>query len=182
METGWEKLDKMCAGGFKKGELTMLVATGRNPEETPKSFLTISTLNILKKMKSDAKVAFMLNEVTKEEVMEKNMKQLKNKTGGIVEHLIKNPRPISNRKKKFLFFVGDKTYVGYGKTKDWVSYDPNKILVYKDGNRLGWRKRVSILKCKEVEINRRLLSIQNGSAEFLSSDEIDNIIKNKKGV
>lgn len=56
----------------------------------------------------------------------------------------------------------------------------HNIPVYKDGNRLGKKKTYEVLKKKQEIIQNRITSIQNGTAEFLSSEELDNIIAKKQ--
>jgi hypothetical protein len=56
----------------------------------------------------------------------------------------------------------------------------HNIPVYKDGNRLGKKKTYEVLKKKQEIIQNRITSIENGTAEFLSSEELDDIIAKKQ--
>lgn len=57
----------------------------------------------------------------------------------------------------------------------------HNIPVYKDGNRLGKKKTYAVLKRKEEIIQNRLKSIQDGTAEYLSDKDFEDIINKRKG-
>jgi len=85
----------------------------------------------------------------------------------------------TDKVKKLGFSVDGLYYTALCSINQLNTVSPN-IPVYKDGNRLGKKKAYEVLKKKQEIIQNRITSIQNGTAEFLSSEELDNIIAKKQ--
>lgn len=75
-----------------------------------------------------------------------------------------------NKRLKVRIYMNDKKYI----VSNYLNSKQSRI--WKDGNKLGMRKTLTLLSAREDEIQKRISDIASGNADFLTAEELDDII------
>ena len=78
-----------------------------------------------------------------------------------------------NKRLKVRIYMNDKKYI----VSNYLNSKQSRI--WRDGNKLGMRKTLTLLSAREDEIQKRISDIESGNADFLTAEELDNLIKSK---
>lgn len=70
--------------------------------------------------------------------------------------------------------MNDKSYI----VSNYLNSKQSRI--WKDGNKLGMRKTITLLSAREDEIQKQISDIASGNAKVLTAEELDDLI-NAKG-
>lgn len=84
-------------------------------------------------------------------------------------------------KKNVLVTINGKQY--RMSFKDFIRLDNTRfnyyISIFKDGNKLGLLKTKLLVDKYNTTISSRIENIKNGTSDFLTSEDIDNILKDR---
>ena len=78
------------------------------------------------------------------------------------------------KRLKVRIYMNDKSYI----VSNYLNSKQSRI--WKDGNKLGMRKTITLLSAREAEIQKRISDIASGNAKVLTAEELDDLI-NAKG-
>lgn len=78
------------------------------------------------------------------------------------------------KRLKVRIYMNDKSYI----VSNYLNSKQSRI--WKDGNKLGMRKTITLLSAREDEIQKRISDIASGNAKVLTAEELDDLI-NAKG-
>lgn len=78
------------------------------------------------------------------------------------------------KRLKVRICMNDKSYI----VSNYLNSKQSRI--WKDGNKLGMRKTLTLLSAREDEIQKRISDIASGNAKVLTAEELDDLI-NAKG-
>ena len=79
-----------------------------------------------------------------------------------------------NKRLKVRIYMNDKKYI----VSNYLNSKQSRI--WRDGNKLGMRKTITLLSAREDEIQKRISDIASGNAKVLTAEELDDLI-NAKG-
>lgn len=79
-----------------------------------------------------------------------------------------------NKRLKVRIYMNDKSYI----VSNYLNSKQSRI--WKDGNKLGMRKTITLLSAREDEIQKRISDIASGNAKVLTAEELDDLI-NERG-
>ncbi len=74
------------------------------------------------------------------------------------------------KKLKVIIYMNDKSYI----VSNYLNSKQSRI--WKDGNKLGMRKTLTLLSAREDEIQKRISDIASGNAKVLTAEELDDLI------
>lgn len=75
------------------------------------------------------------------------------------------------KRLKVRIYMNDKSYI----VSNYLNSKQSRI--WKDGNKLGMRKTLTLLSAREDEIQKRISDIASGNAKVLTAEELDDLIK-----
>lgn len=75
-----------------------------------------------------------------------------------------------NKRLKVRIYMNDKSYI----VSNYLNSKQSRI--WKDGNKLGMRKTLTLLSAREDEIQKRISDIASGNAKVLTAEELDDLI------
>ncbi len=75
-----------------------------------------------------------------------------------------------NKRLKVRIYMNDKKYI----VSNYLNSKQSRI--WRDGNKLGMRKTLTLLSAREDEIQKRISDIESGNADFLTAEELDDLI------
>ena len=78
------------------------------------------------------------------------------------------------KRLKVRIYMNDKSYI----VSNYLNSKQSRI--WKDGNKLGMRKTITLLSARGAEIQKRISDIASGNAKVLTAEELDDLI-NAKG-
>ncbi len=71
------------------------------------------------------------------------------------------------KRLKVRIYMNDKSYI----VSNYLNSKQSRI--WKDGNKLGMRKTLTLLSAREDEIQKRISDIASGNAKVLTAEELD---------
>lgn len=71
------------------------------------------------------------------------------------------------KRLKVRIYMNDKSYI----VSNYLNSKQYRI--WKDGNKLGMRKTLTLLSAREDEIQKRISDIASGNAKVLTAEELD---------
>ena len=74
------------------------------------------------------------------------------------------------KRLKVRIYMNDKSYI----VSNYLNSKQSRI--WKDGNKLGMRKTITLLSARENEIQKRISDIASGNAKVLTAEELDDLI------
>lgn len=74
------------------------------------------------------------------------------------------------KRLKVIIYMNDKSYI----VSNYLNSKESRI--WKDGNKLGMRKTLTLLSYREDEIQKRISDIAYGNAKVLTAEELDDLI------
>ncbi len=74
------------------------------------------------------------------------------------------------KRLKVRIYMNDKSYI----VSNYLNSKQSRI--WKDGNKLGMRKTITLLSAREDEIQKRISDIASGNAKVLTAEELDDLI------
>lgn len=74
------------------------------------------------------------------------------------------------KRLKVRIYMNDKSYI----VSNYLNSKQSRI--WKDGNKLGMRKTITLLSAREEEIQKRISDIASGNAKVLTAEELDDLI------
>lgn len=74
------------------------------------------------------------------------------------------------KRLKVRIYMNDKSYI----VSNYLNSKQSRI--WKDGNKLGMRKTLTLLSAREDEIQKRISDIASGNAKVLTAEELDDLI------
>lgn len=74
------------------------------------------------------------------------------------------------KRLKVRIYTNDKSYI----VSNYLNSKQSRI--WKDGNKLGMRKTLTLLSAREDEIQKRISDIASGNAKVLTAEELDDLI------
>ena len=74
------------------------------------------------------------------------------------------------KRLKVRIYMNDKSYI----VSNYLNSKQSRI--WKDGNKLGMRKTITLLSAREGEIQKRISDIASGNAKVLTAEELDDLI------
>lgn len=74
------------------------------------------------------------------------------------------------KRLKVRIYMNDKSYI----VSSYLNSKQSRI--WKDGNKLGMRKTLTLLSAREDEIQKRISDIASGNAKVLTAEELDDLI------
>ena len=74
------------------------------------------------------------------------------------------------KRLKVRIYMNDKSYI----VSNYLNSKQSRI--WKDGNKLGMRKTITLLSAREDEIQKRISDIASGNAKVFTAEELDDLI------
>ena len=74
------------------------------------------------------------------------------------------------KRLKVRIYMNDKSYI----VSNYLNSKQSRI--WKDGNKLGMRKTITLLSAREDEIQKQISDIASGNAKVLTAEELDDLI------
>ena len=74
------------------------------------------------------------------------------------------------KRLKVRIYMNDKSYI----VSNYLNSKQSRI--WKDGNKLGIRKTITLLSARGAEIQKRISDIASGNAKVLTAEELDDLI------
>lgn len=74
------------------------------------------------------------------------------------------------KRLKVRIYMNDKSYI----VSNYLNSKQSRI--WKDGNKLGMRKTLTLLSARDDEIQKRISDIASGNAKVLTAEELDDLI------
>lgn len=75
-----------------------------------------------------------------------------------------------NKRLKVRIYLNDKSYI----VSNYLNSKQSRI--WKDGNKLGMKKTLTLLSARENEIQNRISDIASSNAKVLTAEELDDLI------
>lgn len=92
----------------------------------------------------------------------------------------KNSNNFTNKVRKLGFTVDGVYYTAIASLEQ-LSVVSHVLPIYRDGNRLGKRKTYEVLKRKQENVENIIKSVKDGTAEYLTDKDFEDLINKRKG-